>query len=96
MDDIKGPINIKSLLGNIKRMRIIRQYSQDYVAVKLGVSQNVISKLETGKIPLTITRLIEISKLYGISPIQLMEGQLPSRKPAATSTKDVEPGPRLQ
>ena len=40
--------NLKNLGANIRKARLHRNYSQDYLAMKLGLSQNGYSKIELG------------------------------------------------
>jgi len=56
----------------IRKYRDLRNYSQDYVARKMGISQNAYSKLETGKIPMTIDRLCEVARILDIAPTDLL------------------------
>jgi transcriptional regulator with XRE-family HTH domain len=81
MDYIKDTVCTKSVLENIHNLRRIREYSQDFMAYKLGISQNAYSKLESGKTPLTIDRYFKISDLLHISPLLLMEGKLRAETP---------------
>ncbi|HAF32960.1 helix-turn-helix domain-containing protein [Sphingobacterium sp. UBA7038] len=56
--------------GHIK-LKIIRDennWSQDFVAEKLGMSQAAYSKLESGQTKLTFDRAIQLSKVYDIEP----------------------------
>jgi len=53
--------------GNkIKKIREYRNYSQEYMAEKLGISQNTYSNLETGRTELGVERLKEISALLEV------------------------------
>lgn len=58
---------------NIRKIRELRGYSEEYLALKLGMSQNNYSKIELGKIALTIDRMSEISKILEIEPSKLLE-----------------------
>lgn len=51
---------------NIRKIREIKGFSQDYVATKLGVSQNNYSKIERGEIQLKKERLEEIAKVLEV------------------------------
>jgi len=42
-------------------MRIFRNYSQDYLAAKLKVSQNAYSKIELGRTKVTVEKLLTIA-----------------------------------
>ena len=65
----------KSVLECIHSLRRTREYSQDFMAYKLGISQNAFSKLESGKTPLTMDRFFKIAELLQVSPVELIEGE---------------------
>lgn len=59
-----------------RKVRIVRQlkgYSQEYMAMRLGISQNAYSKLERGRIRLKNTRVIEISEILEIPTYNLLK-----------------------
>jgi transcriptional regulator with XRE-family HTH domain len=70
----------KTVLENIHYIRRSREYSQDFMAYKLSISQNAYSKLESGKTPLTMDRFFKIAELLHVTPVQLLvrEGTLTS------------------
>lgn len=47
----------------IRRIRLRKGYSQDYVAHKIGVSQNFYSKMELGKTTVTEQRLRQLANV---------------------------------
>ncbi|GAA4315262.1 hypothetical protein GCM10023149_11790 [Mucilaginibacter gynuensis] len=53
----------KAVANKIRRMREDRNYSQDYLAAKLGISQNAYSKIELGYSQVTIERLYRIAEV---------------------------------
>ena len=53
------------LYKNFTKLRKQNCYSQDYVATKLGISQNAYSKFERGKNALASDNLIKLFELYG-------------------------------
>ncbi len=55
-------------LETIRRMREQKGYSQDYLALRLGMSQNNYSKLELGKNKLTVEQLERIAAVLETSP----------------------------
>jgi len=57
---------------NIKKIRRQKDWSQEYVADKLNITQSAYAKLESGVSKLDILRLLEIAKLFGIHPSQLL------------------------
>jgi transcriptional regulator with XRE-family HTH domain len=64
---------INRIITVIKNKRIALGYSQSYVAEKLGVTQNVYSKIEATKIKLTACRLLMICEIMDIDIIKLMK-----------------------
>jgi len=67
-----------TISANIRKARLFRNYSQDYLAYKLNISQNAYSKVECGYTKVTIERLviiaevleIDLNKLIGIADIK--------------------------
>ena len=62
-----NPIALK-----IRKLREIHGYPQEYVAFQLGVSQAAYSKKETGRTELSLTVLQQVSQLYNISLMDLI------------------------
>jgi transcriptional regulator with XRE-family HTH domain len=52
-----------STFSNIKKHRELKNYTQEYMADRLNISQNTYSKLENGGIKLTVDRLKQISEI---------------------------------
>ena len=52
-----------AVAANIRRIRESKNYSQDYMAVKLGISQNAYSKIELAYSSITLSRLFKISEV---------------------------------
>ncbi|MBK8502552.1 MAG: helix-turn-helix transcriptional regulator [Saprospiraceae bacterium] len=50
----------------IRQYRIVRGYSQEYVAHQLDISQKAYSKIERGETKLTIDRLLKLSRIMEI------------------------------
>jgi len=48
----------------IKEKRMLLNYTQDYVAHRLNISQNAYSKLECGLTSCTVERLFEIAEIF--------------------------------
>jgi len=68
MSDIKT----QEIIGNIRKIREFRNYTQDYLAAKLNISQNAYSKIELGYSSITLTRLIHIAEILEISLVELI------------------------
>lgn len=63
----------KSVANNIRRVREYRNYTQDYVARKIGISQNAYSKLELGLHKLSLERLFQIADILDVDCNALLE-----------------------
>jgi|GEM_PF-1553439 len=67
--------DIKVVAANIRKARLSRNYSQDYLAYKLSISQNGYSKIELGYTGLSVEKLIIIARVLEVDPVKLMEAQ---------------------
>lgn len=65
-------IKLKLITDNIRKLRESRNYSQEYMAGKLYISQNTYSKLELGYTALTLERLILIAGILNVNIISLV------------------------
>ena len=60
-------LTMNAILGHkIKKVREIKGYSQDYVASKIGISQNAYSKIEKGSIKIDDDKLESIAKVLEV------------------------------
>jgi transcriptional regulator with XRE-family HTH domain len=59
-------IRTKAVAYNIRKIRELRDYSQDYLAAKLNISQNAYSKIELGYSDITLNRLFNISTILEV------------------------------
>lgn len=59
----------------IRVLRRNREYSQEYMALLLNISQNAYSRLENGKTPITIDRMYQICTILQVSPVVLLESE---------------------
>jgi transcriptional regulator with XRE-family HTH domain len=57
---------IKEVLNNIRNKRIALNYTQDYVAYKLNISQNAYSKIELGQTKISLKRLYDIADIFNM------------------------------
>lgn len=55
-------------LENVKILRLLKGYSQEYMAYKLGISQKSYSNIENGKTLLNDNLKNKISKILEIKP----------------------------
>lgn len=65
----------------IKQFRELRNYSQDYVAKKMGISQNAYSKIENNITQLTVTHVKQLSTILEVPVIDLLRDDFEIRKP---------------
>ena len=65
-------INIKKVGEHIKRVREERNYSQQYLAQELGISQKAYSKIENSQTNITLSHLDRISQVLETSVNQLL------------------------
>lgn len=57
----------------IRILRRNREYSQEYMALMLHISQNAYSRLENGKTPITLDRYYEICQILQVKPSELLD-----------------------
>ena len=65
---------IRSVALNIRKIREYRNYTQEYLAMKLGISQNAYSKIELGYTRITLERLIQVSQILDVETVDLISG----------------------
>jgi transcriptional regulator with XRE-family HTH domain len=63
---------IRSVAINIRKIRESKDYTQDYLAVKLSISQNAYSKIELGYTKITVERLFQIAHILEVDPVDLL------------------------
>lgn len=60
---------LKTDLGNkIKTLRELRNFTQDYMAEKLGLTQSAYSKIESGETDVAYSKLEKIAELLSLAP----------------------------
>lgn len=65
--------DVKASLGEtIKRYRIERKMTQEFVAERIGVSRQAVSKWESGASDPSTTNLISLARLFDITPEELL------------------------
>jgi len=71
---MKDNIDLKTRVtaANIRKIRAQKNYTQDYLAAKLSISQNACSKIELGYSKLTLNRLFEIASILEVDAVQLI------------------------
>ncbi|QPH37969.1 helix-turn-helix domain-containing protein [Pedobacter endophyticus] len=71
MEDVVA-LKTKNVAGNIRKIREYRDYTQDYLAAKLKISQNAYSKIELGYSKLTIERLFQVADILEVEVTHLL------------------------
>lgn len=71
MNDPKHKAN-KSVGKNIRSLRTQRNWSQEDVASRLGISIPAFSKIETGVTDVNLSRLEQIAKIFEVSVVHLL------------------------
>ena len=62
--------------SNIRKIREHKNYTQEYLAAKLGISQNAYSKIELNYSKLTLDRLFRIADILETDIIQLLSDRM--------------------
>ena len=60
----------------IRKLRELKNYSQEFMADQLGISQNVYGRIERSEQELTIDRLYRIAEILKIKAVDLLESEL--------------------
>lgn len=66
----------REVAAHIRKIREGRNYTQDYLAAKLQMSQNAYSKIELGQSNITLTRLCRIAEILEVDLVDLVRPQL--------------------
>ena len=67
--------NVLEQIGkNIKTARLLKGYTQEYVAEKLDKSTNFVSLLENGKTGLSVNSIVGICNILSIDPNAIFNG----------------------
>lgn len=65
---------MRTVALNIRKVREYRDYTQEYLAMKLGISQNAYSKIELAYTRITLERLIQIAQILEVDSVDLLNG----------------------
>ncbi|MBC7616933.1 MAG: helix-turn-helix transcriptional regulator [Pedobacter sp.] len=69
----KLKLEMKAVAANIRKVREYRNYTQDYLAAKLEISQNAYSKIELGYSKITLDRLFHIALILEVVVQELLQ-----------------------
>jgi transcriptional regulator with XRE-family HTH domain len=64
-------------ITKIRFLRDSKNWSQEYVASKLNITQTAYSKLESGQTKLTTERINELAELFDVSKDYFLSNELP-------------------
>lgn len=56
------------MINKLKEIRLKNNYTQEYVASELGITQKAYSKLENGQTCLSQDKIMKLVKVYNVSP----------------------------
>lgn len=56
------------MINKLKEIRLKNNYTQEYVASELGITQKAYSKLENGQTCLSQDKIMKLVQIYNISP----------------------------
>ena len=83
------------LYKNIKNLRKERKWTQEELATRMGYDRSMITKIESGKVDLSQSKILEFAKIFGVDPGDLMgwdddtpEGQLRNAYKEQIENKD--------
>ncbi len=67
-----GVIN-KRIALNLRNARLMRNYSQEYIALQLKISQNAYSKIEIGRTRITVETVFKIAGILEVDIYTLLD-----------------------
>jgi transcriptional regulator with XRE-family HTH domain len=73
----------------LRKYRELRNYSQDYVARKMGISQNAYSKIENNITQLTVNHIKLISQILEVSMMDLLRDDFEIHAPSNIHTESI-------
>ena len=79
-------LKIKEIAANIRHKREFRNYTQEYLALKLNISQNAYSKIELGYTKITVERLFQIGDILEFDVAELINPKEGAKKMHAAAS----------
>jgi transcriptional regulator with XRE-family HTH domain len=64
---------LEKIVNRLKEIRLSKNYKQEYLAAKIGCSQNSYSKIESRRTELTVRNLYQISRVLGIEVTDVLK-----------------------
>lgn len=65
----------KAVAAAIRNRREYRNYTQEYLALKLHISQNAYSKIELGYTKITVERLFQIAEILEFDVVEFISSE---------------------
>ncbi|MGA0556314.1 helix-turn-helix domain-containing protein [Larkinella sp. VNQ87] len=75
------------LTDKMLRLRHLFGYSQEFLALQLGITQSAYSQLENGKSKLSLKRMKKLVAVYGLSPSDFLTQNSPDLLNQAVRTQ---------
>lgn len=69
-------LKVKAIAATIRKVREAKNYTQEYLAYKLNISQNAYSKIELGYTKITVERLFQVAEVLEISAVVLLDAEI--------------------
>lgn len=66
-------MNKESVIQNIKLVRGNKNYTEDYVASKLGISQSSYNRKENGEVDFSLSELLKLGEVLDVSPARFID-----------------------
>jgi transcriptional regulator with XRE-family HTH domain len=66
---------MQDISENIRKIRVAQGYSQEFIAKKLGVSQQTYSQLERNAEEASLRKLKELAKILNVEFLTLINGE---------------------
>ena len=73
----------------IRKVREQRNYTQEFVAKQMGISQNAYSKIENGYTQLTVRHIKDLSKILEVSIMELLRDDFEIHRPNSIQKESV-------
>lgn len=79
---------MKEANERLRQLRKQKQYTQEDLAKKLGISLRTYSKIESGETQLTLERLNEILEILGVTALEFFSNESAQNKSLSTTTSN--------
>ncbi len=64
---------MKNIAKNIRQIRELKNYKQEYIANELNISIRGYSKIENEETQITVNRLVEIANILEVDPMEIIQ-----------------------